>query len=95
MEQKYDKFIFLSVLDHEGTVELPIEFQAKKAGHYSCKVVLRSDDDVRVHQIECTVIPEGHEAQIEFSVALHQPLSQSIPIVSIYNCKYNHKMYSY
>ena len=69
----------------EGTVELPIEFHAKKAGHYSCKVVLRSDDDVRVYQIECTVIPEGHEAQIEFSVALHQPLSQNIPIVSNLN----------
>ena len=69
----------------DGTVELPIEFHAKKAGHYSCKVVLRSHDDVRVYQIECTVIPEGHEAQIEFSVALHQPLSQNIPIVSAPN----------
>ena len=74
----------VTILGAEGTVELPIEFHAKKAGHYSCKVVLRSHDDVRVYQIECTVIPEGNEAHIEFSVALHQPLNQNIPIVSIF-----------
>ncbi len=61
---------------------LPVEFCAKTAGHYPCKVILKSQDDVRVFHIECTVIPEGNEAQIEFTSPVHQPVTQNIPIVS-------------
>ena len=69
------------ILD-DGTVSLPVRFSPKSAGHYPCRVVLRSANDIRVYLIECTVNPEGTAAQIEFMAPVHQSVSQEIPIVS-------------
>lgn len=73
----------------EGSVELPVSFKAGDPGHYPCRITLCSQDDVRVYHIECTVIPEGSEAQIEFSSPVHQPVSQNIPIVSSHKCNFS------
>ena len=70
------------VLD-EGCVSLPIKFTPKNPGHYPCRVVLRSPNDIRVYLIECTVNPEGTAAQIEFTAPVHQSVSQEIPVVCI------------
>ncbi|XP_033635373.1 cilia- and flagella-associated protein 47-like isoform X1 [Asterias rubens] len=69
------------ILD-DGTVSLPVRFSPKSAGHYPCRVVLRSANDIRVYLIECTVNPEGTAAQIEFMAPVHQSVSQEIPIVN-------------
>lgn len=63
-------------------IELPIKFQAKDAGHYTCRVTLSTADDIRVYFIDCTVIPEGNEAELEFTSPVHQAITQDIPIVS-------------
>lgn len=65
-----------------NTVSIPVSFVSKEAGHYPCKLVLKSPGDVRVYHIECTVTPEGSEAQIEFHSPVHKPISQNIPVVS-------------
>ncbi|XP_041462969.1 cilia- and flagella-associated protein 47-like isoform X1 [Lytechinus variegatus] len=70
------------VIIDDGVVPLPIRFAPKGAGHYPCRVVLRSPNDIRVYQIECTVNPEGTVAQIEFTAPVHQSVSQNIPVVN-------------
>ncbi|XP_072178621.1 cilia- and flagella-associated protein 47-like [Diadema setosum] len=70
------------VVMDDGVIPLPIRFTPKGAGHYPCRVVLRSPNDIRVYQIECTVNPEGTVAQIEFTAPVHQSVSQDIPIVN-------------
>lgn len=62
--------------------ELPISFCAKSAGLYSCNVVLKGPDDVRVHRIECLVVPEGSHAELAFHTPVHQPVTQNIPVVN-------------
>ncbi|XP_076467202.1 cilia and flagella-associated protein 47-like [Babylonia areolata] len=69
----------------DGIVELPIEFSAKKAGHYPCQITLRSIDDIRVYRIDCTVNPEGSTAELQFSVPVHQSITQEIPIMNVTN----------
>ncbi|XP_022089961.1 cilia- and flagella-associated protein 47-like isoform X2 [Acanthaster planci] len=69
------------ILD-DGTVSLPVKFTPKSAGHYPCRVVLRSPNDIRVYLIECTVNPEGTAAHIEFTAPVHQSVSQEIPLVN-------------
>ena len=61
---------------------MPINFTANEAGHYPCTVTLTSPDDIRVYQVETVVVPEGSEAQIEFTSPVHHPITQDIPIVS-------------
>ena len=70
------------VIIDDGVIPLPVRFAPKGAGLYPCRVVLRSPNDIRVYQIECTVNPEGTVAQIEFTAPVHQSVSQDIPIVS-------------
>ena len=77
----------------DGTIDLPITFHATEPGHYPCKVILRSQDDVRVYRIECTVTPEGSEATISFTAPTHQAVSQDIPIVSAATFFYIHVFY--
>ncbi|KAL8606797.1 hypothetical protein ACOMHN_049626 [Nucella lapillus] len=73
----------------DGIVELPIEFSAKKPGHYPCQIVLRSVDDIRVYRIECTVNPEGSTAELQFTVPVHQSILQEIPIMNVTNHDWN------
>ncbi|KAI0223616.1 Cilia- and flagella-associated protein 47 [Lamellibrachia satsuma] len=66
----------------DNFMELPITFTAHGAGQYPCNILLRSNNDVRIFHIECTVIPEGSETQIEFTSPVHQPITQDLPIVN-------------
>ncbi len=74
--------VFVGGMSDDGTMDLPISFRATEPGHYKCRVTLKSQDDVRVYHIECTVTPEGSEATIEFTAPTHQAVTQDIPIVS-------------
>ena len=48
----------------------------------SClQITLKAQDDIRVFRIECTVVPEGSQAELEFNTPVHEPLTQDIPIV--------------
>ncbi|XP_064627283.1 cilia- and flagella-associated protein 47-like isoform X2 [Lineus longissimus] len=67
-------------LDHNKTIEIPITFKSDQPGHYPCNVILRAQDDIRIYKIECTVVPEGNQAKIEFRSPVHQTVTQQIPI---------------
>ncbi|ESO84826.1 hypothetical protein LOTGIDRAFT_196276 [Lottia gigantea] len=69
----------------DGIVELPIVFKAGAAGHYPAQITLRSTDDIRVYQLECTVNPDGSMAELELSVPVNQSVTQHIPIVNMTN----------
>ena len=81
------------VIIDDGVVPLPIRFAPKGAGHYPCRVVLRSPNDIRVYQIECSVNPEGTVAQIEFTAPVHQSVPQNIPVVS-WSVKYEDNIFT-
>ena len=65
-----------------SSAQLPVKFKSNEPGHYPCRIVLTSLDDIRVYHIECTVAPQGSEAQLEFSAPTHQAITQDIPVVS-------------
>ncbi|XP_078698604.1 cilia- and flagella-associated protein 47-like isoform X8 [Branchiostoma floridae x Branchiostoma belcheri] len=67
------------ILD-DGTINIPIKFQPKGAGHYPCRIVLFAPNDVRVFQLEVIVNPDGSAAELEFVTPAHQSVSQDIPI---------------
>ncbi|KAK3775916.1 hypothetical protein RRG08_017206 [Elysia crispata] len=69
----------------DGVAELPVQFRAKEPGHYPATITLRSNDDIRVYRIECTVNPEGSTAELEFSAPVHQSITQEIPIMNVTN----------
>ena len=60
---------------------LPVQFTANDPGHYPCQISLKSVNDIRVYQIECTVSPRGLDTQLEFTTPLHQSVTQEIPVV--------------
>ena len=62
---------------------LPMEFVAEEEGHYSCEVVLASRYDVRVYNVEVTVLGRGRCAVMEMRTAALQPLTQEIPLVCV------------
>ncbi|KAK2169816.1 hypothetical protein NP493_1175g00013 [Ridgeia piscesae] len=78
----YRSSIDSSSSSNDDFVELPITFAGHTAGQYGCNIILRSKNDVRIFHIECTVVPEGSETQIEFTSPVHQPLTQELPIVN-------------
>ena len=65
-----------------GRSILPMEFIAEYEGHYSCEVVLASRYDVRVYNVEVTVMGRGRCAVMEMRTSALQPLTQEIPLVS-------------
>ena len=65
-----------------GVTRFPVQFRAEKPGQYECHVTLTSPHDVRVFIIESTVMARGWHAQLEFTIAAMQSLTQDIPIVS-------------
>ncbi len=66
----------------DGTVSLPIKFKAPQVGHYTCRVVLRSANDIRLYHLEVSVSPEGTTALLEFACPAQQTVVQEIPIVN-------------
>lgn len=71
--------MMVSFLDNG--VPLPVQFTANDPGHYPCQISLKSANDIRVYQIECTVSPGGQDTQLEFTTPLHQSVTQEIPVV--------------
>jgi hypothetical protein len=65
-----------------GVMRFPVQFCAEKPGQYECHVTLTSPHDVRVFIIESTVMARGWHAQLEFTIAAMQSLTQDIPIVN-------------
>ena len=43
---------------------------------------MKAQDDIRVFTIECTVIPVGSQAEIEFQAPVREAIHQEIPIVN-------------
>ncbi|NWH29426.1 CFA47 protein, partial [Chloropsis hardwickii] len=70
-------------LGGSGTVEFPIKFTPKGAGCYYCQIVLKSSCDIRVYEIECVVIADQADAQLEFVTPAYQTVTQEIPISNI------------
>ncbi|XP_075257847.1 cilia- and flagella-associated protein 47-like isoform X3 [Convolutriloba macropyga] len=66
----------------DGTISLPIKFKAPQVGHYACRVVLRSPNDIRLYHLEVSVSPEGTTALLEFACPAQQTVVQEIPIVN-------------
>ena len=65
-----------------GVGRCPVGFVSDTPGQFECRVVLRSDREVRVFIIESTVLERGREVVLEFATTAMQPLTQDIPIVS-------------
>lgn len=61
---------------------LPVEFLSEEEGHFPCKIVLSSQHDVRVYNVEVTVLGRGRCAVLEMRTPALQPLTQQIPLVS-------------
>ena len=62
---------------------LPVQFTPQDPGHYPTQIILKSVNDTRVYQIECTVSQGGLGAELEFTTPLHQSVTQDIPLVRI------------
>lgn len=77
--------VYTAGTSRKGNLEIPVRFHATDPGHYPCEIVLRGNDDVRVFKIECTVHPEGNNAEIQFSAPVHQNVTQEIPLVNMTN----------
>ena len=67
---------------HSDVTEFPVCFLAEEPGQYECHIVLTSTHDVRVFIIESTVMARSKCAELEFTTAAMQPLTQNIPLVS-------------
>ena len=74
--------VILTLFSLANGVTLPVQFTARDPGHYPCQISLKSVNDIRVYQIECTVSPGGLDTQLEFTTPLHQSVTQEIPVVS-------------
>lgn len=60
---------------------LPLEFSCDHEGHYSCQVVLTSDHDIRVYNLEVMVLAKERSAVLELHTLAAHPLTQDIPLV--------------
>jgi hypothetical protein len=83
-----NKFIFntekaINNLKNNG-FEIPISFTPKYSGKYSCYIVIKRNDkkDIRVYLINCTSIPEGKKAKLEFNTPSRKEIIQNIPIIN-------------
>ncbi|ORX67364.1 hypothetical protein BCR32DRAFT_305805, partial [Anaeromyces robustus] len=64
--------------------DIPISFTPEFSGKYSCYVIVKRKDgnDVRVFLINCTSIPEGKKAKLEFHAPSRKEIIQNIPIIN-------------
>jgi len=69
----------------KSSAVLPVEFKAVQPGQYECHITMRSKYDVRVYFIEATVLEKGRFATLEFDTRATEPITQLIPIVSVYS----------
>lgn len=73
-------------------IELPLIFLGETQGHYSCELLLKSVGDIRLYQIECTVIPDSGPTYITFQAPVFQKRTQDIPIINPTNHDWNLKI---
>ena len=66
-----------------GKVVFPIQFSCNIEGRFSCRIVLRSQYDVRVYRVEAMVMDRGRTAELEIVTPALEPIIQTIPIVRI------------
>jgi hypothetical protein len=64
----------------DGTLQ--VEFKPQEAGTYTCRILLRSQFDVRMIEFEGKAISSGYRASLEFSVPARQSITQDIPLVN-------------
>lgn len=76
--------VFSLPAHQRGSAILPVAFSAEEVGQYECHVVLRSEHDVRVVILESTVMAKEGHAELEFHTTAMLPLTQEIPVVSIF-----------
>ncbi|ORX55852.1 hypothetical protein BCR36DRAFT_320387 [Piromyces finnis] len=64
--------------------DIPISFTPEFSGKYSCFIVVKNKehDDIRVFLINCTAIPEGKKAKLEFNAPSRKEIVQKIPIIN-------------
>jgi len=74
----------INLLQDDGYIALPVEFEPRGPGYYPCDIILRSLGDVRLYKVDCTVSPAGTVARLDFTTPAHQSITQNIPIVSEY-----------
>ena len=65
-----------------GRSILQLEFSSEEEGHYKAELVLTSRHDVRVYNVEVTVMARGRCATLELHTPALQPLTQDIPLVN-------------
>ena len=65
-----------------GKALFPIEFSSDTEGRFSCRIVLRSQYDIRVYSVEVMVMDRGRTAELEIVTPALEPITQTIPIVS-------------
>eukprot|EP00833_Pecoramyces_ruminatium_P004278 jgi/Orpsp1_1/1178310/evm.model.c7180000064802.1 len=70
-------------LENDG-FDIPITFTPEYSGKYSCYIVVKRNDgkDIRVYLINCTSIPEGKKAKLEFNAPSRKEIIQNIPIIN-------------
>lgn len=61
---------------------LPITFKPSKAGEYPVKIVLTSNNDIRLLKASATAIPAVKEMSIEFSTVSGRQVHQDIPLTN-------------
>ena len=82
LKYKFHHFLCPGLNLDDGTISLPVKFKAPQVGHYTCRIVLRSPNDIRLYHLEVSVSPEGTTAMLEFSCPAQQSVIQDIPIVN-------------
>jgi len=53
----------------------------------------KNDDDIRVYLINCTAIPEGKKAKLEFTAPSRKEIIQNIPIINNTDNSWTIKVY--
>lgn len=64
------------------TVSFPITVIPSPPGQYSCDIIMKAPNDVRVYHVECTLKYKDVQVELEFTSPTHQTVLQNVPIVS-------------
>ena len=70
------------------TVSFPITVIPSPPGQYSCDIIMKAPNDVRVYHVECTLKYKDVQVELEFTSPTHQTALQNVPIVSSGNSPY-------
>jgi hypothetical protein len=80
-----DREVLLALLNRQIDNKLSFTLNAKGAGSYTSKVILRSEVETKVIEIEASLTASGTLASLEFSCAARQTITQHIPITNTTN----------